>query len=135
MKKFLCLLALGFTCMAALADVPPPAHLQCENAVNPFIDVREPRLSWKLTDPREGAAQKAYRVLVASSEAKLAADEGDLWDSGKVASDQSISCPTQESRCNRVSACSGRSELGFNFKGIVSYYEQVKRSLHKWLNR
>jgi alpha-L-rhamnosidase len=67
-----------------------PKHLECENAVNPFIDASEPRLSWKLDDLREGAAQSAFRVLVASSEEKLAADQGDLWDSGKVVSDQSI---------------------------------------------
>ncbi len=36
-----------------------------------------------------GAKQTAYQVLVASTPEKLAADEGDLWDSGQVASDQS----------------------------------------------
>ncbi len=32
--------------------------------------------------------QRAYQVLVASSEEKLKADEADLWDTGKVRSDQ-----------------------------------------------
>jgi alpha-L-rhamnosidase len=76
------------------ADYPAAAvALECENAVNPFIDVSEPRLSWKLDDQRQGAAQSAFRVLVASSEEKLAADQGDLWDSGKVVSDESIHVP------------------------------------------
>ena len=39
---------------------------------------------------RRGAKQTAYQVLVASSPEHLAADQGDLWDSGKVVSDQSI---------------------------------------------
>jgi alpha-L-rhamnosidase len=39
--------------------------------------------------------QKAYQILVASSEEKLKAGEGDLWDSGKVASDQSAQIPYQ----------------------------------------
>ena len=34
--------------------------------------------------------QSAYQVLVASSEATLARDRGDLWDSGKVVSGQSV---------------------------------------------
>ena len=79
---------------AGEADYPAAAvALECENAVNPFTDSRAPRLSWKLDDQRQGAAQSAYRVLVASSEEKLAADQGDLWDSGKVVSDQSIHVP------------------------------------------
>jgi alpha-L-rhamnosidase len=89
-KKFLGLVALGFTCMAAQAAVPPPAHLLCERAENPVIDVAVPALSWKLTDTRSGAAQTAYRILVASSPEQLAADQGDLWDSGRVESDQSL---------------------------------------------
>jgi alpha-L-rhamnosidase len=40
-------------------------------------------------DPRRGAKQTAYQVLVASTPEKLAADQGDLWDSGKVPTDQS----------------------------------------------
>ncbi|TAN35906.1 MAG: hypothetical protein EPN23_10215, partial [Verrucomicrobia bacterium] len=61
-----------------------PVGLKCESAVSPFIDLREPRLSWRLDDPRNGAAQTAYRILAASSAEKLARNEGDLWDSGKV---------------------------------------------------
>ena len=35
-------------------------------------------------DARRGAKQTAYQVLVASTPEKLAADQGDLWDSGEV---------------------------------------------------
>ncbi len=35
-------------------------------------------------------AQSAYRIVVARNRKGLDADQGDLWDSGKVASDQSI---------------------------------------------
>jgi len=34
--------------------------------------------------------QQGYRVLVASTPERLARDEGDLWDSGKVSSDESV---------------------------------------------
>jgi len=64
-------------------------RLRCEYLVNPLgIDERAPRLSWELVSARRGEKQTAYRILVASSRKKLNADEGDLWDSGKVMSDR-----------------------------------------------
>ncbi len=71
-----------------------PADLRCEYLVNPLgIDQCRPRLSWKLVpvaaDVR-GQRQLAYHVLVASSRSLLDGDQGDLWDSGRVESDQSI---------------------------------------------
>ncbi|MCX6879802.1 MAG: hypothetical protein NTW21_39260 [Verrucomicrobia bacterium] len=78
-----------------------PANLRCEHLENPLgIDVAKPRLSWVIPDlkfessnlesslPR-GVWQTAYQVLVASSEKILAADRGDLWDSGKVDAEKS----------------------------------------------
>lgn len=71
--------------------------LRCEYLVNPLgIDVLTPRLSWKLrsSDPgARGLNQSAYRILVASSEEHLHADNGDLWDSGVVSSSQSVHVP------------------------------------------
>jgi alpha-L-rhamnosidase len=68
--------------------------LRCEYLANPLgIDVRAPRLSWKLRPVRaesRGLAQSAYQILVASSDTWLRQDKGDYWDSGKVASDQSL---------------------------------------------
>ncbi len=64
---------------------------RCEYAVNPLgIDIARPRLSWVMTSPHRGQRQTAFQILVASTEAGLNADQGDLWDTGKVASDQSI---------------------------------------------
>jgi alpha-L-rhamnosidase len=68
-----------------------PVRLRCEYLENPLgLDVREPRLSWQIEDPRRGARQTAYQVLVAGSLTSLNDGKGDLWDSGQVASDQSI---------------------------------------------
>ncbi|MCL1920776.1 MAG: glycoside hydrolase family 78 protein [Kiritimatiellaeota bacterium] len=65
--------------------------LTCEYRVNPLgIDEAEPRLTWKLESSDRGARQTAYHVLVASSEALLKKDRGDLWDSGMVMSGQSV---------------------------------------------
>jgi alpha-L-rhamnosidase len=70
-----------------------PIDLKCEYLTNPLgVDVKQPRLSWKLKatdDKARGQAQSAYRILVASSEKLLANNKGDLWDSGVIKSDQS----------------------------------------------
>jgi alpha-L-rhamnosidase len=68
--------------------------LRSEYAADPIgIDVAEPRLSWILESARRGEGQTAYQVLVASSLEALAADRGDLWDSGRKESDQSVLVP------------------------------------------
>lgn len=68
-----------------------PANLRCEYAVNPTgIGVSRPRFYWTLESSARNQKQTGYQILVASSEAGLLANQGDLWDSGKVNSDESI---------------------------------------------
>lgn len=65
--------------------------LRCEYQTNPLgIDAPQPRLSWKLQSQQRGQKQTAYQILVATDEALLAEGRADLWDTGKVASDQSV---------------------------------------------
>ncbi len=67
-------------------------QLRCEYLPDPAgIDSPRPRLDWILqaNDPSaRGLRQSAYQILVASSPDILAKNEGDLWDSGQVKSDQ-----------------------------------------------
>ena len=92
MKRLVFFLALA--CAAFGAASVRPQQLRCEYRVNPQgIDATEPRLSWVLTpvNPKaRGLRQTAYRLLVATSEAALRANTGDLWDSGKTESADSI---------------------------------------------
>jgi alpha-L-rhamnosidase len=68
-----------------------PRSLKCEYRVNPpGIDVLSPRLSWELSGDNNGEMQTAYRILVSSSEQLLGSNVGDLWDTKKVSSHQSI---------------------------------------------
>lgn len=65
--------------------------LTTEYATNPLgIDVIKPRLSWQLQSSERGQYQTAYRIQVASSESNLLAGIADVWDTGKVDSDQSV---------------------------------------------
>ena len=73
-------------CSAAVAT----KNLRCEYLSDPLgIGTVEPRLSWILVSQQRGEKQTGYQILVASSEKLLNDDVGDLWDSGKVMSDES----------------------------------------------
>jgi alpha-L-rhamnosidase len=73
-----------------------PAYLRCEARVNPLgLDEPAPRLSWIVESGARAQRQTAYQVLVASSEKLLREGQGDLWDSGKVGSDETI-CATYQ---------------------------------------
>jgi len=89
--------------LAAFVPFPsfsaPPlaaADLRCDYGRNPTaLGDLHPRLSWVVEAPkdRRGVTQSAYQVLVSASPEALKLDKGDVWDSGKVVSDQSIQVP------------------------------------------
>jgi alpha-L-rhamnosidase len=89
----LLMLTVSIATSHATADIRV-TNPRCENLANPLgVDVTEPRLSWVLTSDQRGQKQTAYRVLVASSPDELDKDLGDLWDTGRVESNQSIHVP------------------------------------------
>lgn len=63
-----------------------------EYLVNPIgLDSKKPRFSWILESTKSnhfGGAQRAYRILVASSPKNFKSGKADLWDSGWVSSSQ-----------------------------------------------
>ncbi|MBT3296198.1 MAG: family 78 glycoside hydrolase catalytic domain [Verrucomicrobia bacterium] len=66
-------------------------NLRCEYLKDPLaIDAGQPRLSWEMDSDAPGAAQSAYRLIAADSKAALKSNHGNLWDSGKVESSQSM---------------------------------------------
>ena len=66
-------------------------NLRCEMLVNPLgIDIKDPRFSWQLNSDQRNVRQTAYQIIVSSSEEKLDKDDGDIWNSGKQNSSQSI---------------------------------------------
>lgn len=59
--------------------------LRCEYERNPLgIDVRKPRLSWKLVSEQRGVVQSAYQLRVTDEQGEV------VWETGKVLSDQSV---------------------------------------------
>lgn len=68
-----------------------PTDLRCEYIKNPVgIDLPYPRFSWVLRHSERARTQSAYQILVASTVEVLLTNSGDIWDSGKVASDESV---------------------------------------------
>ncbi len=66
-------------------------NMYVEYAREPLaIGTRTPRFSWTVDLPGRARKQSAYRILVASETKLLDAGHGDLWDSGKVESAQSV---------------------------------------------
>ncbi|MFQ5806335.1 MAG: glycoside hydrolase family 78 protein [Phycisphaerae bacterium] len=82
--------AFAQTASATQDGLSAPRNLRCEYLTDPLgIDETLPRLSWEMVDSRRGAVQRAYRILVTDDLTLLNAHTGNLWDTGKVASDQS----------------------------------------------
>lgn len=91
MKRFCALLLLSLLVCASARAGLSPERLRCEYRDNPTaVDARWPRLSWIVVGEGRGLRQTAYRILAASSSEKLAADQGDLWDTGRVQSDETV---------------------------------------------
>lgn len=79
--------------ISAAVSAVSVSDLKCEYLTDPLgVDTNKPRFSWKLSDSNftRGQKQTAYRVLVSSSLTNLNSDNGDLWDSGKMTSEQSV---------------------------------------------
>ena len=88
-----CVLLLAALCVTGTSRAAETAlvvsNLRCEYRIDPIgLDLPHPRLSWLLHSGERGQKQTAYQVLVASSAEALAGGKSDLWDSGKVLSDQ-----------------------------------------------
>ena len=81
----------AITSLHAAVPAVTVAALHCEGLVNPLgLDTAQPRLSWQLESNQRAQAQTGFQILVASTLAGLTANRGDLWDSGRVDTSQSI---------------------------------------------
>ena len=73
-----------------------PDALMCELLAKPgLVAVRDatPELSWGFKASCPGDRQTAYQIQVASATARFKTGDPDLWDSGEVASGQSLYVP------------------------------------------
>lgn len=77
---------LAFASLASAAELTAYS-LEAEARRDPAgIDITRPRLSWKLRSPGRSERQTAYQI-------RVAANQSDVWDSGRVNSDESAWIP------------------------------------------
>ncbi|WP_205587859.1 family 78 glycoside hydrolase catalytic domain [Streptomyces sp. 11-1-2] len=57
------------------------------------VDAARPLLGWKLDTESRNVVQSAYRILVSTSAEQLAHNHGNVWDSGRRHSDESVGVP------------------------------------------
>ncbi|MBQ5395646.1 MAG: alpha-L-rhamnosidase N-terminal domain-containing protein, partial [Alistipes sp.] len=89
MKRFFLLMvaicAFVLTATAAVDGISTitPTQLTCEYDTDPVIDIQNPRFTWvnQNTAQKQGAAQTAYRIRVATSPDDFSLT---VWDTGKV---------------------------------------------------
>jgi alpha-L-rhamnosidase len=90
------------------------------------IDAAQPRLGWKIgqtTDVSEAQLQTAYQIIVASSPEKLAADRGDIWNSGRVKSKQSVQVVYQGRTLETAEHCYWKVRIWNNHGEITPWSE------------
>ncbi|HLF02318.1 MAG TPA: family 78 glycoside hydrolase catalytic domain, partial [Anaerolineales bacterium] len=63
-----------------------PSNLRVNDLPNPVGTPGRPYFGWHVNHAEPNQIQTRYQLLVASSEARLKSDIGDMWDSGAVAS-------------------------------------------------
>ncbi|MBS0029878.1 glycoside hydrolase family 78 protein [Chitinophaga sp. 22321] len=79
---------------AAADNIIRIVHPQCEYGNNPLgVEAEQPRFSWEITGGTRGVTQTAYHILVADSRELLMKHTGNIWDSRKQNSSQSIQVP------------------------------------------
>ncbi|PQV64400.1 alpha-L-rhamnosidase [Abditibacterium utsteinense] len=109
--------------------------LRCEYFCNPLgLGTAKPRLFWKLESGRQGARQVAYRVVVASSPQKMEAP--DLWDSNRVASNQTTHLEYNgralESRHKAFWRVEIEDESGATFQSEIAHFEIGLLTKNDW---
>lgn len=67
------------------------AKTACNNFENPLgVDTQQPVFSWKISSSEPENFQKAYHILVSDQPYLLKNDSANIWNTGRVSSDQSI---------------------------------------------
>lgn len=67
---------------------------RCELGTDPLgVDTAAPRLSWRVASDGRGQRQTAWQIQAASTTELLADGKADLWDSGRVESDDTTLLP------------------------------------------
>jgi alpha-L-rhamnosidase len=80
--------------LASSIAAASPIELRTDHLTNPIgIDTPKPQFAWQSDAKTPNWMQSAYQLLVTTSEKNLAPGKADVWDSGRIASSDSINIP------------------------------------------
>ena len=141
MRNIILLLMLFFAVfLTAQCEPEPgaPTGLICELLRAPeraVITDPQPEFGWIVNDTRRGAMQSAWQILVSSSQDLLDQDNGDMWDSGKKISNQSIDLEYQGKNLKPDSEYwwKVRTFDGFNRVGPYSEAQKFQTGRLEWM--
>ncbi|MEA2062849.1 MAG: alpha-L-rhamnosidase C-terminal domain-containing protein [Gemmatimonadota bacterium] len=80
-------------CAAEKTETIPPSGLMCELMEYPertVINDARPEFCWIVNSPFEDDLQSAYQIILATDLGNLNKNIGDMWDTGKIVSGESI---------------------------------------------
>jgi hypothetical protein len=127
---FLAVLALASQGLAVDSTaVLPPAGLICELMVHPenaVITDPCPEFCWVVNSPLRNVLQSGYQIIVASRKQFILNGRGDMWDSGKVGSAQSINVE-YNGRSLEPNSSFWWAVRVWNAKGCTSPYSKPQR--------
>ncbi len=90
MKKLVCVCLL-LKCLSGFSQKLSVDNLSCENTEAPLgIETLSPSLSWKLYSNSRGVHQTAYHILISDDSILLKKQKGNIWNSKKTLSGESI---------------------------------------------
>ena len=100
---------LPLTVSAAKKKVVKPdvsvVNLRVENLKKPIgIDTAEPRFSWQITSNKQNVRQTAYQIIVSDN-------KGEVWNTGKVESDQQLWIQYAGKQLQSNTACTWRVKV------------------------
>lgn len=111
MKRLLTILSvlLPLTALAAKKkDVKPDVSvswLRVENLEKPMgIDTDQPRFSWNILSDKQDVRQTAYQIIVTT-------DKGEVWNSGRVDSDQQLWVPYGGAKLKSATHCTWKVKV------------------------
>ncbi len=91
MKTSLFIFLVLFTTKVSFSQDQHITNLRCEYLINPSgVQSMHPKLSWQIVSGHRNVMQSAYRMIVADNKAAIQKGIGNIWDTKKVTSDQSI---------------------------------------------
>jgi alpha-L-rhamnosidase len=126
LKEFF-LLAIWMISLQGFSQELSVIHLKCENKKDPCgIEKTTPSLSWQLQSSQRSVLQTAYRILVADDSASLQKNVGNVWDSKKINSAQSILVNYKGKKLQPVKTYFWKV-MGWDNKGHASQWSKLSQ--------